>query len=112
MLHMVVMCFMICCEMNLLSNVEATLVQSSEFDVVSTLCRRCEFDEQFHCCHIVVTTKFIVCHELNLLPNDAATLDQHCKFEVVASMLLQSCVLAVQRCETTITLSQHYVLAG
>ena len=82
--------------MNLLFNVEATLVQCCELehrsiDVSKTLgIWRRDFS--------VVNTTFIVHCELNLLSNVETTLEKVCNFEVVASTSLRRHVLFVRCC--------------
>ena len=101
---------MICCEVNLLSNVKAALVERSEFDVVvSTFAN---LASQFQRYNNVVSTTFIVHHDLNLLSHIESKLEQHCNFGIVASTSLKICVLVVRCCNVTATLSQHCVFSG
>ena len=63
--------------MNLLLNVEATLVQRCKFEVaVSTLRRRCEFDFVISMLQQRCQTTFIIYRQLNLLSNVEGMLEQ------------------------------------
>ena len=77
---------MICCDMNLLSNVQIILVESCEFDVVLYY-QHCQnvlnFTSLFQRCSNVV-----VHHQLNLLSNVEAGLEQRCGFDIVVSTSL------------------------
>ena len=100
---------MICSEMNLLFDVEATLTLSwirlCSYDIVKTLWI-------WHCDFNIATNNvaFIAQSELNLDP----TLSQNWSNVVILTLSrsLQHRVLVVPRCNLTTTLSQHYVFAG
>ena len=79
--------------------------------------RRCNKDVMnltswFQRCNDVANTTFIAQCELNVLSNDEATLEQCYNFDVVISTSLQRCLLVVQCCNLTTTLSKHCGFAG